>query len=70
LHPRTFWFFWRSKREMKGQAFSSREAVKPFLLEMWARRDSGQLFSVFNEWRKRLEYRVSHVKGSTGESHD
>jgi hypothetical protein len=26
------------------------------LLEMWARMDSGQLFSVFNEWMKRLEY--------------
>jgi hypothetical protein len=23
---------------------------------MWARMDSGQLFSVFNEWMKRLEY--------------
>jgi hypothetical protein len=41
---------------MKGQAFPSREAVKTFLLEMWARIDSGQLFSVFNEWMKRLEY--------------
>jgi hypothetical protein len=38
-----------SKREMKGQAFSSREAVRTFSLEMWARTDSGQLFSVFNE---------------------
>jgi hypothetical protein len=26
------------------------------LLEIWARMDSGQLFSVFNEWMKRLEY--------------
>jgi hypothetical protein len=41
---------------MKGQVFSSREAVKTFLLEMWARMDSGQLFSVFNEWMKRLEH--------------
>jgi hypothetical protein len=23
---------------------------------MWAKMDSGQLFSVFNEWMKRLEY--------------
>jgi hypothetical protein len=48
-------FGW-SKREMKGQAFSSREAVKTLLLEMWIRTDSGQLFSVFNEWTKRFEY--------------
>jgi hypothetical protein len=41
---------------MKEQAFSSREAVKTFLLEMWARMDSGQLFSIFSEWMKRLEY--------------
>jgi hypothetical protein len=41
---------------MKGQALSSREAVKTFSLEMWARMDSSQLFSVFNEWMKRLEY--------------
>jgi hypothetical protein len=40
---------------MKGQAFSGREA-KTFLLEMWAGMDSGQLFSIFNEWMKRLEY--------------
>jgi hypothetical protein len=26
------------------------------LLEMWAGMDSGQLFSAFNEWMKRLEY--------------
>jgi hypothetical protein len=51
-----FWFFGWSKREMKGQASSSREAVKTFLLEMWARMDFGQLFSGFNEWMKRLEY--------------
>jgi hypothetical protein len=43
---------------MKGQAFSSREVVKTFLLEMWARMNSGQLFSVFNEWMKRLEYGI------------
>jgi hypothetical protein len=41
---------------MKGEAFSSREAVKAFLLEMWVRMDSGQLFSAFNEWMKRIEY--------------
>jgi hypothetical protein len=41
---------------MKGQVFSSREAVKTFSLEMWARMDFGPLFSVFNEWMKRLEY--------------
>jgi hypothetical protein len=23
---------------------------------MWARMDSGQLFSIFNEWMTRLEY--------------
>jgi hypothetical protein len=40
---------------MKGQAFSNREAVKTFLFQMWARMDSGQLFSVFNEWMKGLE---------------
>jgi hypothetical protein len=40
---------------MKGQVFSSREAAKTFMFEMWARMDSGQLFSVFNEWIKRLE---------------
>jgi hypothetical protein len=45
------WFFGWSKREMKGQAFSSREAVKTFSLEMWAVMDSGQLLGVFNEWR-------------------
>jgi hypothetical protein len=45
-----------SKKEMKRQAFSSREAVRTFSLEMWARMDSGQLFSVFNEWMKRIEY--------------
>jgi hypothetical protein len=41
---------------MEGHAFSSREAVKTFLLEMWARLDSGQLFSIFDEWTKRFEY--------------
>jgi hypothetical protein len=41
---------------MKGQAFPSREVVKTFSLEMWARLDSGQLFSAFNEWMKRFEY--------------
>jgi hypothetical protein len=28
------------------------------LLEMWAIMDSGQLFSVFNEWMKKLEYGI------------
>jgi hypothetical protein len=56
LHPWAFWFFGWSKREMKGQAFSSREAVKPFLLEMWARMDSGQVLSIHNQWMKRFEY--------------
>jgi hypothetical protein len=55
IAPSDFWFFEWSKREMKGQAFSSREAVKTFLLETWARIDSGQLFSLFNEWMKRPE---------------
>jgi hypothetical protein len=41
---------------MKGQAFSSREAVKTFLFEMWAKKGSGQLFSLFNDSMKRLEY--------------
>jgi hypothetical protein len=41
---------------MKGQAFSSREAIKTFLLKMWARMGSGQLFRVFNEWMKKFEY--------------
>jgi hypothetical protein len=41
---------------MKGQAFSSREAVKIFLLEMWAKMDCGQLFSIFNDWMERFEY--------------
>jgi hypothetical protein len=41
---------------MKGQAFSSREVVKTFLLEMEPRMDSGQLFNAFNEWMKRREY--------------
>jgi hypothetical protein len=40
---------------MTGQAFSSREAVKTFLLEMRARMDFGQLFSLFNKWMKRFE---------------
>jgi histone-lysine N-methyltransferase SETMAR len=56
IAPSDFWFFGWSKGEMKGQTFSSREAVKIFLLEMWGRMDSGQLFSLFNEWMKRLEY--------------
>jgi histone-lysine N-methyltransferase SETMAR len=51
-----FWFFGWSKRGMKGQAFSSSEAVKTFVLEMWGRMDSGPLFSLFNEWMMRLEY--------------
>jgi hypothetical protein len=50
---------------MKGQAFSSREAEKTFVLEMWARMDSDQLFSVFNEWMMRLEYVIE----SGGESY-
>jgi hypothetical protein len=54
--PSDFWFFGWSKRKISGQAFSSREVVKTFLLEMWARMDSGQLFSVFDKWMKRLEY--------------
>jgi hypothetical protein len=45
-----------SKKEMKRQAFSSREVVKTFLFEIWARINSGQIFSVFNEWIMRLEY--------------
>jgi histone-lysine N-methyltransferase SETMAR len=56
ITPSDFWFFGRSKTEMKGQAFLSCEVAKILLLEMWARMDSGQLFSVFNEWMKRLEY--------------
>jgi hypothetical protein len=56
ITPSDFWFFGWSKREMNGRAFSSREAVKTFLLEIWARMDSGQLFRVLNEWMKRLEY--------------
>jgi hypothetical protein len=35
------------------------------LLEMWTRMDSGQLFSVFNECMKRLEYVIE----SGGEYH-
>jgi hypothetical protein len=31
-------------------------ANRHILLEMWARMDSCQLFSVFNEWMKKLEY--------------
>jgi hypothetical protein len=58
ITPLDFWFFGWSKREMKGHAFSSREAVKTFLLEMWTRMDSGQLFIKFNEWVKRLEYLI------------
>jgi hypothetical protein len=34
ITPSDFWFFGWTKREMKRQAFSSREAVKTFLLEM------------------------------------
>jgi histone-lysine N-methyltransferase SETMAR len=56
IAPLDFWFFGWSKREMNGQAFSSREAVKTFLLEMSARMDFGQLFKVSNEWMKRPEY--------------
>jgi hypothetical protein len=43
---------------MKVRVVSSREAVKTFLLEMWARMDPGQLFSAFHEWMKRFEYVV------------
>jgi hypothetical protein len=50
---------------MNEQAFSRREAVKTFLLEIWARMDPGQLFSVFNEWMKRLEWVIK----SGGEYH-
>jgi hypothetical protein len=64
LHLRTFGFS-GGEKEMKRQAFSSREAVETFLLEMWARMDSGQLFSVFNEWMKRPEYVIE----SGGECH-
>jgi hypothetical protein len=53
------------RKETKGQAFSSREAIKTFVLEMWARMDSGQLFSVFNECMKGLEYVIE----SGGESY-
>jgi hypothetical protein len=56
IAPSDFWFFGWSTREMKGQAFSSGEAVKTSLVPMWARIDPGQLFSVFHEWMKRLEY--------------
>jgi hypothetical protein len=35
------------------------------LLERWARMDIGQLFSVFNEWMKRLEY-VIESRGEYG----
>jgi hypothetical protein len=49
IAPSDFWFFGWSKREMTGQASSSREAVKTFLLDVWARMDSGQLFSAFNK---------------------
>jgi hypothetical protein len=55
IAPSGFCFFGWGKKT-KGQAFSSREAAKIFLVEMWARMDSGQLFSVFNEWTKRFEY--------------
>jgi hypothetical protein len=50
---------------MKGQAFSSREAAKTCLLEIRARMNSDQLFSVFNELMKRLEY----VTESGGENY-
>jgi hypothetical protein len=43
---------------MNGQAFSNRETLKTFLLEIWARMDSGQLFSVCKEWMKKLEYAI------------
>jgi hypothetical protein len=43
---------------MKGQAFSSRKAVKIFSLKTWARMDSGQVFSIFHECMKRFEYVV------------
>jgi hypothetical protein len=56
IAPSDFRFFGWNKREMKGQAFSGREAANTFLLEMSARMDSGQLFSLFNEWMKRLQY--------------
>jgi hypothetical protein len=68
-------FGW-GEREMKGQTFSRREAVKTFFFEMWARMDSAQLFRVLNEWMKRLayviesgreydtKYRVHHVVGA------
>jgi hypothetical protein len=49
IAPSGFWFFELSKTEMKEHAFWRREAVKAFFLEIWARMDSGQLFSVFNE---------------------
>jgi hypothetical protein len=49
---------------MKGQVFSSREATKTFLLEIWARMDSGQLFSVFNEWMKMFEYVIESEEDS------
>jgi hypothetical protein len=39
----------------EGTGFSSRGPVKAFLVEMWARLDSAELFSVFNEWRNRLD---------------
>jgi hypothetical protein len=65
ITPSDFWFFGGRKREMKGEVFSSREVIKSILLEMWARMDSGQLFSVFNEWTKKLEYVIE----SGGESY-
>jgi hypothetical protein len=40
---------------MKGQAFSSREGTKTFLLDIRATMDSGQLFRIFNEWMKMFE---------------
>jgi hypothetical protein len=48
---------------MKGQAFSNREVAKTFVLEMWARMDSGQLFSGFNEWMERFEYIIESGGG-------
>jgi hypothetical protein len=56
IAPLDFWFFWWSKRDMKGPAFSSREVVKTFLLEMWVRMDFSQSFSAFHGWMKRFEY--------------
>jgi hypothetical protein len=53
---------------MNGQAFSSREAAKTFLLEMWTGMDFGQFSSVFNEWMKRLEYVIESRGGYSTKS--